>query len=125
MTTTADRSDKINADACPGCGCRPGNGTTSTCYHPDGCGFFKTEEAKRPVDTKELAECVADMICDGGETSDILRVLVDGVVDADVAEAAGLLCDMVEPTDRQMRQAASAATRIIKNRAAAALKGLR
>jgi hypothetical protein len=24
--------------ACPGCGCRPGDGVTAGCFHPDGCG---------------------------------------------------------------------------------------
>jgi len=31
-------------DACPGCGCKPGDGTTEGCDHPDGCGFFAAVE---------------------------------------------------------------------------------
>lgn len=30
-------------DACPGCGCEPGDGITETCNNPDGCGFSKSE----------------------------------------------------------------------------------
>ena len=26
-------------EACPGCGCMPGEGRTDGCEHPDGCGF--------------------------------------------------------------------------------------
>jgi len=26
-------------DACPGCGCKPGDGRTRGCSHPEGCGF--------------------------------------------------------------------------------------
>lgn len=26
---------------CPGCGCKPGDGITESCNHPDGCGFHK------------------------------------------------------------------------------------
>jgi hypothetical protein len=27
-------------DACPGCGCKAGDGRTDGCKHPDGCGYF-------------------------------------------------------------------------------------
>lgn len=27
-----------DSDACPGCGCKPGDGVTAGCFHPDGCG---------------------------------------------------------------------------------------
>jgi hypothetical protein len=27
-------------DACPGCGCMPGDGRTKGCTDPDGCGYF-------------------------------------------------------------------------------------
>lgn len=43
-----DCDDAINTsdttsddDACPGCGCRPGDGLTAGCNHPDGCGYFR------------------------------------------------------------------------------------
>lgn len=26
-------------DACPGCECKPGDGKTAGCSHPEGCGF--------------------------------------------------------------------------------------
>lgn len=29
-------------DACPGCGCRPGDGLTDGCEDPDGCGYFRS-----------------------------------------------------------------------------------
>ena len=29
-------------EACPGCGCLPGDGRTANCFHPDGCGYFDT-----------------------------------------------------------------------------------
>jgi hypothetical protein len=31
------------AESCPGCGCLPGDGVTSGCTHPDGCGAFAAE----------------------------------------------------------------------------------
>jgi len=27
--------------ACPGCGCKPGEGRTPGCNHPDGCGYLE------------------------------------------------------------------------------------
>jgi len=32
----------IDKEACPGCGCQPGDGVTAGCYDPRGCGFFKS-----------------------------------------------------------------------------------
>ncbi len=37
-------------DACPGCGCEPGDGITESCDAEDGCGFHKAER-DRTVDT--------------------------------------------------------------------------
>lgn len=28
-------------EACPGCGCIPGDGLTDGCFHPVGCGYYK------------------------------------------------------------------------------------
>lgn len=33
-------------EACPGCGCKPGEGITETCNHPQGCGFWKEQHKK-------------------------------------------------------------------------------
>lgn len=30
-----------DGEACPGCGCRPGDGLTAGCDHPAGCGFYR------------------------------------------------------------------------------------
>ena len=30
-------------EACPGCGCKPGDGYTAGCNHSEGCGFYKGE----------------------------------------------------------------------------------
>jgi hypothetical protein len=30
--------EDVNPEACPGCGCLPGDGRTVGCQHPDGCG---------------------------------------------------------------------------------------
>lgn len=30
-------------DACPGCGCEPGDGVTTACQHPEGCGYWKEQ----------------------------------------------------------------------------------
>jgi hypothetical protein len=44
---TADRLDDLimawcnTPDACPGCGCQPGDGLTGGCTHPDGCGYWR------------------------------------------------------------------------------------
>lgn len=34
-----DGSDMVEDDACPGCGCKPGDGATPGCTDPVGCGF--------------------------------------------------------------------------------------
>lgn len=34
-------------DSCPGCGCRPGDGTTAGCTAPDGCGYFTPTPADK------------------------------------------------------------------------------
>jgi len=31
----------VDDEACPGCGCKPGDGLTDGCFHPVGCGYFK------------------------------------------------------------------------------------
>ncbi len=36
-----DDDNDDDDEACPGCGCTPGDGVTSGCNHPDGCGFAK------------------------------------------------------------------------------------
>lgn len=38
-----DLDAAVNEDpeACPGCGCRPGEGTTDGCDDPAGCGFYR------------------------------------------------------------------------------------
>lgn len=33
-----------NLEACPGCGCLPGDGYTPGCDDPDGCGYFAAVE---------------------------------------------------------------------------------
>lgn len=30
-------------DACPGCGCLPGQGLTPDCHDPDGCGYWRDQ----------------------------------------------------------------------------------
>ena len=35
----------MDAEACPGCGCQPGDGVTASCNHPDGCGEARLQEA--------------------------------------------------------------------------------
>jgi formate dehydrogenase maturation protein FdhE len=41
-----DELERESAEACPGCGCKPGDGITESCEHPEGCGYFKSEEAQ-------------------------------------------------------------------------------
>jgi len=33
-------------DACPGCGCVPGDGVTAGCTHPTGCGAFSPDDCR-------------------------------------------------------------------------------
>jgi hypothetical protein len=33
-------------DACPGCGCRPGDGLTEGCSHEFGCGYWRAVHAE-------------------------------------------------------------------------------
>jgi len=35
------RAHELREDACPGCGCQPGDGVTEGCEHPEGCGFWR------------------------------------------------------------------------------------
>jgi hypothetical protein len=50
LTRDASWSDSDDSDsdpeACPGCGCKPGDGLTASCEHPDGCGFNRAELSK-------------------------------------------------------------------------------
>lgn len=39
MQDTIDEMSPSDEDACPGCGCEPGDGKTGGCVHPDGCGW--------------------------------------------------------------------------------------
>jgi hypothetical protein len=36
---TVENDEYELEEACPGCGCEPGDGLTDDCEHPDGCGF--------------------------------------------------------------------------------------
>lgn len=72
-------------EACPGCGCRPGDGITEKCNHPAGCGYWKEEHRKmtnpdvypitaafekevRELKLKEIGRAIAQrMICHIGE----------------------------------------------------------
>ena len=38
--------DCIDPNACPGCGCLPGEGTTEGCHHTDGCGWAREQERR-------------------------------------------------------------------------------
>lgn len=40
--TPEEVDEYTNPEACPGCGCLPGEGRTNGCDHPDGCGFTRT-----------------------------------------------------------------------------------
>jgi len=44
---------ELDPEACPGCGCMPGDGITDGCTHPEGCGYY--------------ALMVADEASDGGQ----------------------------------------------------------
>jgi hypothetical protein len=37
-----------NPEACPGCGCLPGDGLTDGCEDPTGCGYFRAFETPEP-----------------------------------------------------------------------------
>ena len=37
------REPEEDPEACPGCGCRPGDGRTEGCKHPDGCGYWEED----------------------------------------------------------------------------------
>lgn len=39
----------VDPEACPGCGCKPGDGITFGCDHPEGCGYWRSfnEKEKR------------------------------------------------------------------------------
>ncbi len=43
-----DDEDFVDPEACPGCGCLPGDGLTDGCEHPEGCGHDRPifEEAR-------------------------------------------------------------------------------
>ena len=39
-----DLSDEDEEFACPGCKCKPGDGRTPNCTHPQGCGYFAAQQ---------------------------------------------------------------------------------
>jgi hypothetical protein len=39
-----ERGVKNDDEACPGCGCEPGDGVTEDCDDPAGCGFWKEQQ---------------------------------------------------------------------------------
>lgn len=41
----ANSGDEGN-EACPGCGCQPGDGLTEGCEDPNGCGYWRDMEAR-------------------------------------------------------------------------------
>ena len=38
--------DELDPEACPGCGCLPGDGVSEDCDDEAGCGFFKSLDAE-------------------------------------------------------------------------------
>jgi hypothetical protein len=36
----------LPVEACPGCGCMPGDGRTESCAHPDGCGYHQPRQER-------------------------------------------------------------------------------
>mgnify|MGYP001585028116 CR=1 FL=1 len=38
-----EEEEEDDPEACPGCGCKPGDGITESCNHPDGCGESKLQ----------------------------------------------------------------------------------
>jgi len=38
--------EEVDPEACPGCGCRPGDGISEKCEHPEGCGFNRARAAE-------------------------------------------------------------------------------
>jgi hypothetical protein len=41
-----EEQETASAEACPGCGCMPGDGLTKRCWHPAGCGFWRFEHRR-------------------------------------------------------------------------------
>jgi hypothetical protein len=37
--------EEVDPEACPGCCCRPGDGISEKCEHPEGCGFNRVRAA--------------------------------------------------------------------------------
>lgn len=48
-------AEEADQEACPGCGCKPGEGITPGCHHPDGCGYWEAvlEEEEENDDGEE------------------------------------------------------------------------
>lgn len=47
------QAESDDIEACPGCGCGPGDGLTAGCTDPDGCGYWTALHAEpAPVPTK-------------------------------------------------------------------------
>ena len=44
--------DKNHPEACPGCGCMPGDGPTEGCNHGYGCGANRAHEKSKPKETR-------------------------------------------------------------------------
>ena len=50
-----DDADDFDPEACPGCGCVPGEGITDDCEHPDGCGKDNDHGDEREASHQDLA----------------------------------------------------------------------
>ena len=52
MDAEEPEEEPLDPEACPGCGCLPGDGVTEGCDHPGGCGYNRQAQAEwdaRPV----------------------------------------------------------------------------
>ena len=61
-----EEPESFDPEACPGCGCKPGDGITESCNDSEGCGWSKYQRG--------LAEFAAEEPCHGcGEPLDRCR----------------------------------------------------
>lgn len=73
-----------SADACPGCGCLPGDGLTPGCDHPDGCGYMPQGfgEEKREAALTTSAERAGQVAFTGGHYPDVEAALLEYLLPA-------------------------------------------
>lgn len=106
MVKEEETEAEVAADACPGCGCLPGDGRTPGCHHPEGCGYTDHEVETpefygRPGEGKTVAPEEATPTAKPRSLSQALRILAEYLSPTDLPKEVreGLFLPEAEAPD--------------------------